>query len=207
MKVRYGIGLFGVALLVSVVAFPSPKPQPPEPSYGGRTLTQLAMLNPNALNHNPRSEEAKAAILKIGTKSLPCLLAWLAAKPNYTPSKQGAYWLLKQLPEQVVPQKFSDWAYDPVALHFEVARYLFATLGPEAAPAIPDLERLATDPRAGRSALFATYILGGIGPQALPALRRIQRNPNCPSRNEAAKEVARLRAQPYPESPAPHLSP
>jgi hypothetical protein len=180
MKARHAIPLLAIALLVIVILLPRPKPPPPEPSYGGLTLTELAMLNPNAITGNPRSAEARAAIRKIGTNSLPCLLAWLSARPNYTPSKRVAQWFLEWLPEPLVPKKSLEWACDPIELHFEIAAYLFGTLGPQAAPAIPDLERLACDPRGGRSAFCAKCILAGIGPEALPALQRIEQNSKRP---------------------------
>jgi hypothetical protein len=193
MNASYAVALLAVALLaVALLALPRPKPPPAEPSYQGRTLTQLAMLSPNAHNNNRTSAEAKAAVRAIGTNALPCLLAWLSAYPDHEPIKQAVGHITDQLPDRFPFQSARQWgADDPAILHFEVAAYLFGILGPDATPAIPELERIATDPRGHPSAFRAIYILGGIGTNALPALQRIAQNLACPTRNEAAKEIAR----------------
>jgi hypothetical protein len=199
MKVRLGIALLAVVLLAVVLlaAVPRPTRTPAEPSYAGRTLTEWVMLNPTAINPAPHSREATEAIRKIGTNALPCLLAWLAANPGYDPMKRAAHTVFDVVPQSITPTNARDWAAsDMVGLHLEVAPIAFKVLGPDAAPAIPDLERLASDPRGPRGAYYATYILGGIGSQALPALQRIAQNPACPTCNEARKEAARLLFQP-----------
>jgi len=94
----------------------------------------------------------------------------------------------------------SDW----VAIHLEMAAYCFAVLGPDAVAALPDLELLASDARGRRSAFYATYILGSIGPQALPALQRIAQSPTCPTRREAARQVATLLAPSRTDAPGSH---
>lgn len=191
MKFRLAVVLLAVVLLGALIAFSRPKRLPPEPSYAGRTLSQWLELNPNAITGNPRSREAREAILKMGTNALPCLLSWLSADPDHNPAKQVANSALNGLPEAVTPRKAREWAEsDWVAVHLEMAPLAFAVLGSNAAPAIPALERLASDRRGRRSAHFATYILGGIGPQALPALQRIAQNPACPTHTEAAREIA-----------------
>jgi hypothetical protein len=151
------------------------------------------MLNPNALNDNPTSLEARKAIRAIGTNALPCLLAWLSAEPDHQPTRQALQWAIVRLPNLPMLHSARTWAAsDPVRLHFEIAAVLFKTLGSDAAPATPDLEHLASDPRGRRCAYTATIILSGIGPQALPALQRIANNPACPTRHEAATLSSQL---------------
>ena len=198
MKVRLGVALLALVLLAVVIAFfrPTPSPPPIEPSYAGRTLSEWILRNPNALNGNPRSREAKEAIRKMGTNALPCLLAWLAADPDHSPIKRAASSVLDQVPQAITPKPALVWAQsDWVAIHLEVAPVAFAVLGPDAAPAIPALQRLASDPRGCRGAFYATYVLGGIGPQALPALQRVAQNQACSTCKEAAKQAATLLAQ------------
>src|SRR5882724_4552668 len=198
MKVRLGVALLALVLLAVVIAFlrPTPPPPPIEPSYAGRTLSEWILRNPNALNGNPRSREAREAIRKIGTNALPCLLAWLAADPDHNPIKRAASSVFDVFPQAITPKRALVWAQsDWVPVHLEMAPVAFAVLGPDAAAAIPDLHRLASDARGRRGAFSATHILGGIGPQALPALQRLAQDPACPTRNEAAKEAATLLAQ------------
>jgi hypothetical protein len=196
---KYIIAALAIILLLLLLSvFSRSKPPSPEPSYEGRTLTQLADLNPNAINGNPRSAEAKAAVRAIGTNAVPCLLAWLDA--DHDPIKQAVQQFIVGLPDLILYRSARDWALVD-QWHLELAPYLFATLGPDGAPAIPELERIAADPRGHRSAHFAISILGGIGSEALPALQRIARNPQCPLRNEAGQEAARLLAQPQSNTP------
>ncbi len=207
MKVRLGVALLALVLLAVVIASlrPTPSPSPIEPSYAGRTLTEWVFRNPTALNDNPRSREAREAIRKIGTNALPCLLEWLAADPDHSSIKRAASSVLDQVPQAITPNRALVWAQsDWVALHLEVASVAFAVLGPDAAPAIPALERLASDPRGRRGALHATHILGGIGPQALPALQRLAQDPACRTRKEAAQEAATLLAQSHTNAPDSH---
>jgi hypothetical protein len=195
MKVWLAVAI--LAVIVLTVFFGSHRAtSPPEPSFGGRTLSEWGLLNPNALTDNPKSLEAREALRRIGTNALPCLLAWLAADPNYNPLRRAAEWVVIRLPNRLIPQRARDWALsDPVLFHFELASAIFKVLGANAEPAIPDLERVASDPRGRRSAYLATYILGGIGPHALPALQRIARNAACPTHNEANEEAEGLLAQ------------
>jgi hypothetical protein len=204
MKVRLGVALLALVLLAVFIAFlrPTPSPPPVEPSYAGRTLSEWVFRNPNALNGNPRSREAREAIRKMGTNALPCLLAWLTADPDHSPIKRAAGSVFEVVPQAITPKPALVWAQsDWVALHLEVASVAFAVLGPDAAPAIPVLERLAGDPRGQRGAFCATYILGGIGPQALPALQRVAQNQACPTRQEAAKQAATLLVQSRTNAP------
>jgi len=191
VKARHTVAL--VALILLLLALPMAwhrPPLPPEPTFGGRTLTEWALLDPNARNDNPRSLEARAAVRAIGTNALPCLLAWLSRDPKPDPLRQTAKLVF---PDISGFKSVRSWAeYDPAVIHFEVVPLLFGTLGPDAAPAIPELERLASDPRGRKSAYTATSSLAGIGPKALPALERIAANPACPTHNEAARAIKRV---------------
>ena len=197
--------MLALILLAVVIAFPRPTPPPIEPSYAGRTLTEWVFRNPNALNGNPRSHEAREAIRKIGTNALPSLLAWLAADPDHSPIKRAASLVLDFVPQAITPKRALVWAQsDWVELHLEIAPVAFAVLGSDAVPAIPTLQRLASDARGRRGAFYATSILGGIGPRALPALQRIAQNPACPTRKEAAKQAATLLAESRTNAPDSH---
>jgi hypothetical protein len=193
MKARYAAALLATAFLLLLLSLSGRKTQPREPSYGGLTLTQWALLNPNSIKSNPRTFYARAAIRTIGTNALPCLLAWLSVDVDRQPIKQCLRRILIDLPNTSLLQPARSWATNDLTLtHFEMAPYIFRTLGTDAVPAIPDLERIAIDPNGPRSASAAISILGGIGPDALAALEHIAHDPKCPQKNEAAQEVARL---------------
>ena len=191
MKPRHAAALAALILLLIAFALPWRRhPEPPEPAFGGRTLTEWALLNPAALNDNPGVLEARAAVRAIGTNALPCLLAWLSANPKRGSVRHAAELIIPDVPALASVRAWAQ--YDLAIIHFEVAACLFTTLGPDAAPAIPELERLASDPSGPRSAYAAVGILAGFGPQALPALQRIAANPHCPTRGHAAGEAERL---------------
>ena len=200
MKVGHAIGWFAVsALLVIGVALLVQRPRrlPPEPSYGGHTITEWVMCNPLALTAPPRSREARDAIRHIGTNALPCLVAWLKASPPYDPFKQAAYAVSRGFPDALGFKQIRDWSEsDMIALHFEIAPVAFKVIGASGAPAIPELEKLASDSQGKRSAYFATCILADIGPQAVPALERIASNPQCSMQHEAARLLIQIRSQP-----------
>lgn len=186
-----GIVIAGV-LLVS-----RPRKPPPEPSYGGHTLTEWVMCNPLALTAPAQSRQAGDAIRHIGTNALPCLKAWLKASPPYNPFRRATHELLRRFPSALGLKSLGDWAEaDMTALHFELAPIAFKVIGPDAAPAIPDLEKLASDPAGKRSAYFATFILADIGIQAVPALKRIAANGRCPMHHLAARLLIQIRSQP-----------
>jgi hypothetical protein len=191
MKIWCGIGLLAAVVIAFAAWFSTPARVPAEPSYAGRTLTQWIMPNPTAVGQPIRSPEATEAIRHMGTNALPCLLAWLGADPEYTPIKEKAHVLLRALPRTVTPKVVLHWAdSDQVTLHLRAAPMAFKVFGPDAAPAIPQLERLASDPRGRLSAYFATYILVDLGPEGYAALQRIAQNPACPTRDDATRMMA-----------------
>jgi hypothetical protein len=191
MKLRHGIALLALGLVALIIAYSTPPRTPPEPSYAGRTLTQWIAPDPIHVGEPIRSPEACAAIRHIGTNALPCLLAWLGADPEYTPTKERAHVLLRKLPKAITPKLVLRWAEsDKVDLRLRAAPMAFKVLGPDAVPAVPQLERLASDHRGRLSAYFATYILVDLGPEGYAALQRIAQNPACPTSNEATRMMA-----------------
>ncbi|HZR17824.1 MAG TPA: hypothetical protein VFE51_10895 [Verrucomicrobiae bacterium] len=198
MKVRLAVALLALILLALAFIFHRPPQTPPEPTVHGISLTEFVLRNGN-------TPQTRAAIRAIGTNALPCLLAWLSADPEENRLRGITERLATSLPSTPTFQPVRVWALsDPAVLHFEMTGYVFNILGPDAAPAIPNLEGFANDARGRRSAYIATYILAGIGPQAIPALQRIAANAVCPTRNEAAREVKQILTQSASGNPVAH---
>jgi hypothetical protein len=195
MKGRHAAAFLALILflLALAMALHRPPPPSPEPTFEGRTLTQIADLKP---------KEKRKTLRAIATNAIPCLLDWLSGGDKSSRLREAAGSVIPDTPGF---QSVRTWVVsDSRALHFELAAHLFYVLGPDAAPAIPGLERLARDVRGHRSAYAAISVLGGIGPQALPALQRLAANPACPTRKEASDEGKRLMAQTGLRDSAPH---
>lgn len=145
-----------------------------EPQYDGRTLSEWLAQNGNA--HRARSsaggsdpQEAIEAVRHIGTNALPFLVKWMSYE---TPAwrRQLAPALLRLWPNSRrnasvlsllgAKREESSWQ----------ALSAFEILGPEASPAVPDLERMMKNSKATPTWNLATLALGYIGKDGLPAL-------------------------------------
>ncbi|HTL18715.1 MAG TPA: hypothetical protein VL793_15870, partial [Patescibacteria group bacterium] len=179
MKRRLSVIMLLILPLALVVLFRGPR-RHPEPVFQGRSLTEWVLAHAN----NLKAPDVSQAI---GTNGFPCLVAWLSADPESDHLRGAIKWFAVRLPNAAPFTTIRGWADDdPAVLHFELAAHLFFVLGPDGAPAIPELEHLAGDARGRRSAYVATLVLAGIGEAAIPALQRIAAKPDCPARAQAA---------------------
>jgi HEAT repeat protein len=112
--------------------------------------------------------EAASAIKQIGTNALPFLIEWMEAPRNSW--RTGLAKAFAKLPNSVRPKELSRWLslsrdYDRASLAYTG----FRLLGASAAPAIPDLVKVASDPQAlGYD--NAVHVLVGLRRPAVPAL-------------------------------------
>jgi peptidoglycan/xylan/chitin deacetylase (PgdA/CDA1 family) len=147
-----------------------------EPSYKGMSLTywleQGSDLSLPA-NGSPdvdvialRRERTAEAVRHIGTNALPHLLR-LLNQPYEEP------WLKRKLRGLNERQNFFRISVRPTVDWQNAAREAFQALGPAAAPAIPDLERLL---QSRLTCSSAADCLWAIGPQSVPALVRALTN-------------------------------
>jgi hypothetical protein len=135
--------LIGVALVASVIVtvlvWPGEKER--EPVYQGKKLSEwiLSQVRP------PYDREgAKVAVRAIGTNGLPCLLRWVGhQEPRWKYTAQN--WFYK------LPTRLQwNFVFRGISPHLVTSPGFLgvqgiAILGPEAAPAIPELARLASD--------------------------------------------------------------
>lgn len=148
----------------------------PEPAYNGRRLGEWVTLHSHAYRSRNSSlgvskEEAATAIRAIGTSGLPFLTEWTGYEPGKLRSKlngavfSGPSWL-----------RGNQFVVDTLTSREGLAAYAaeaFAALGSEAAPAIPELVRIAQRPGVGTSRMQAVLALYHVGPSAVPALTNL----------------------------------
>jgi HEAT repeat protein len=109
-----------------------------EPRYKGRTLTHWLAVYHKAQLNSPGEREAAAAIRSMGTNALPYLVARLTYR---TPA-----WRLRMVSlVEHLPGPADDWLITLILGdedHIAAADAGFSLLGPQAAPAVPQLIRL-----------------------------------------------------------------
>jgi hypothetical protein len=151
-------------------------PAQPEPTYHGRRLSSwLLESGPFPSGHDQGAGEA---IRQMGTNSLPCLLKWL----NYQrPAWRDKVFLVyDKLPRALQNPSFKESLVAGRAQKLsEATLWTFQLLGPDAAPAVPELTRMLQDSRKSALAGRVMYCLGGIGEPARPALPAIQQFVHC----------------------------
>jgi hypothetical protein len=144
MRKRWTICVLAVcalAGLIALLAFPTER----EPEYGGRKLTEWLKLYLQSGDRFTNRQEAAAAVRHIGTNALPCLLKWTDYEPprwrmilgTNAPAaalksayfRSGYLWLLHR------PAEDLNW----------LGRFGFEILGPQASPALPEVQRRMVD--------------------------------------------------------------
>ncbi len=147
-----------------------------EPVYNGRRLSEWVTLHSNAYRIRNSSlgvskEEAATAIRAIGTNGLPFLNEWTGYEPGKLRSElngtvfNGPAWL-----------RGNQFVVDRLTSREGLAAYAaeaFSALGSEAAPAIPELVKIAQRPGDGNSRGRAVLALHHLGPSAIPALTNL----------------------------------
>lgn len=171
---------------------------PAEPSCAGRTLSEWLLSFTPHLNQPPPPAAAEA-VRHIGTNAIPYLLRWIADRDTPTPKERAAQWAKAHLPHALAPHVLTNWDNPMPRFARAIAgsKGLLA-LGPAAAPAIPELEKIATTPSDIRD-ILAIDVLASLGPPARAALERIaaQRTNACASAY-AAPWLAKLTPQSGP---------
>lgn len=176
--------VLGLACAVTVFANGKLLAGPEEPECRGHPLSYwLEHCMPGATPGPTQREEAEAAIREIGTNAIPALLVWMRYEPSQT--KTNILDFLARL------RRSSYGRWIPASLthdHTRVpsANIGFSVLGPSAAEAVPELERMANDAKHKLPAARAMIALSAIGLAALPAVEARLSNTNFPFPPESA---------------------
>jgi len=186
------IALACLAALVTITALIS---RAREPRYQGRSLSHWLLLYNKSVgeeNQPVAAQQAADAVRAIGTNALPCLLDWIRYEPS--PVRRKIITLLGNLPSAlsqnpVVASLFPDGP----DVHFQLAVVAFDILGAQAAPAIPELDRLMNTPNSPWTSRQAIRCLASIGPDAVPPITAVLADPKFPYRSTAADYVGYLR--------------
>jgi len=169
-----------------------------EPHYNGRSLSQWLFLFRSSEASQAEREQAVVAVRRIGPRALDLLVRRAAGVPSFEARIQA---LIRKRHIPFVPASIWQWANKPADISkFNEARIGLIILGADAAPAIPEIVRLASARQADTT--WAMNILGDMGRPALPMLLTIMTNPASPLRADAALQFPKfgtnaLMALPY----------
>jgi hypothetical protein len=137
-----------------------------QPKYQGRALSAwLATyddLQPETF------EQAREAVLHIGTNALPNLLSWIQYEP---PAWRAP--LRRVLPSRLWDnESFQRFIAGRAEMRAKYGRAGFEILGTNAIAALPELERLIKNNTAPVTALRSLFAITSIGESSLPVLER-----------------------------------
>jgi hypothetical protein len=157
-----------VAAIIAIVVALIPR----EPKYQGRTLSEWIKDSAPRKSPDPETARAIEAVRRIGTNGLPWLIKWISAKepPDWQIRLTKAGRLPRWVRLQLLPSLFGINSY---YVHRRTALDGFLILGPDAAPAVPQLLQIIAESPKGTSP--ASGVLDGFGtetvlPYALSAL-------------------------------------
>jgi hypothetical protein len=152
---------------IGVVAF---WPGEKEPEYNGKKLSEW--LQAYELGYSNDAEErifereqkaAANAIQHIGTNALPWLLRWIAYDPPAWKEKIGRFVV------KIRSKTVTRWYVKGYRLRFDAVQG-FRVLGPNAAPAVAELERIVKGSRCGFGQQCAMDALGCVGKDGLSVI-------------------------------------
>src|SRR5579859_1394314 len=129
------------AALMAMLAFPTEH----EPEYGGRTLREWLKLCMQSQGRFPDGQQAAEAVRHIGTNALPWLLNWT----NYEPPDWKMMLATNvpaaaRRPGYLLSARF--WLLNRPADDLNLlGRLGFEILGPQARPALPEVQRRMAD--------------------------------------------------------------
>jgi hypothetical protein len=150
------------------------------PRYDGRSLGTWVEIHGGGLGRlasDQEREEAAAAIREIGTNALPCLLSWVSETPK--PWRKRIEPAVNALPGWLSRRRFIQRLLLENDERAQNSIRAFKVLGPLAAPAIPELARLARLTNHGDLHTHAVLALSAIGSPAVPVLTNLLADPNA----------------------------
>jgi HEAT repeat protein len=164
-----------------------------QPYYGGRSLEEWIETFGRQEAAGEQSEEARRAVLQIGTNALPSLLDWIAYQP--APWRDSIAGILDRLPK---PIGNSTLLRSAVSDERRQARCVLAESGfrilqEQAAPAIPELARMLY--AAPTLQYRATFVLESLGTNGLSFLIEVLAETNYPGRCFVVDAISLMRYQ------------
>lgn len=161
----------------------------PEPSYQGRTLSEWYAQWVKSVEHEDDAEltaqcaEATVAIRQIGTNALPTLLNQLKRQASPSPVRAVLWALVNRLPHSISHSHIVSSLLDENKVG---PGGTFMILGPQAAPAVPELTGFLVATNTPSLIHSAVYCLAAIGDEGLPPLLTALADPQHPARYEVA---------------------
>jgi hypothetical protein len=157
------VGACVVAGILGVASWPAER----EPEYQGKKLSEWLDCG-GVLQGRALPEEAQRAVQHIGTNALPCLMRWVACEQSAWSQKAADVY--DRWPSSLRAGFFREWLAGKAERRWEVAMTGLDALGSDAAPAVPQLVRLAKESRSFRHRYNIIILLGSMGSAARPAL-------------------------------------
>src|SRR5258706_2157847 len=160
-RITSAAALCCVAIILSLIWFIRPEA---EPRYNGRSLSEWFLLwedsAEDGAHESPvRAEEAAQAIRQIGTNSLPLLLNQLRRETS--PAHQTLVALSTFLPRSIYQNRFLASLLNRG--HLFATTSTFVILGPQASPAVSELNAFMYSTQNLALASSATYCLVAVG--------------------------------------------
>lgn len=175
----------------------------PEPGYNRRSLSQWLTICRSSSASQTEREEATLAVRHIGTNALHLLISRATKKQTHNREKLRFYLAQHPIARKLTPKSVRAWADKwPDETQSNEAKLGMLILGPAAAPAIPELDRLARTPPATPTTYWAIEALGNIGAPALPTLIAIAQDPKVRWRSIAIRQISNLGSAGAPAFPA-----
>lgn len=191
-KACYSLVFLCTALLLVFWLWQSTNPhQSPDPIYRGKKLSEWLIAYASSVDsHSPeiavRATEAREAILQIGTNGLTLLIEMISSEDT-----AFGRWLAQQVPGRLaLAVRFGD-----AADRRGIANYGFSVLGEHAAPAIPRLKKLLTNPNSGvRAAALETLVccVGASSQETMPEILRLMNDPDRTVQRAAVAAFERM---------------
>lgn len=167
-KILMASGILAVGLIWALLA-----EREREPSYQGRTLSQWYVRWAKSIEREDNQSEVQCseavdAIRQIGTTALPTLLKELKRQASSSPAREVIYGLVNRLPSSV--SKAPVVASMLLNADKLEPSSIFVILGPQAAPAIPELTGFLNATNNLELVQSAAFCLAAIGDEGLPPL-------------------------------------
>jgi hypothetical protein len=179
-----------VAGVVAFIVWPRER----EPEYQGKKLSEWILVYNSSEADSATRHEAPEAVRQIGADALTWLLKWMQYREP--PWKSNLFYYFQKLPP-AFKIRVIERSLAPVSQNRPqyVAVWGFWILHEQAAPAVPELARLAHDSRRPALAAEAMRCLFAVGEAGLPALRTAFHSPDPALRAIATNALGGLRSE------------